>query len=134
MNASLCKHRSGRRSAFIALLAALRSSRGLATRWASCQIALGHRIVFLLRLCAPDGWRSIALLPLPLCAALQPVCEGLHQPHFRFPLVRASKWSTPAGHLERVDGAPIRAAAPASHEVHATVRALAASEFPGDVQ
>src|ERR1700732_4555096 len=129
MNASLCKHRSGRRSAFIAFLAALRRSRRFGTRRGSCEIALGDRIVFLLRLCAPDGWRSIALLPLPLCAALQGICEGLHQPHFRFPLVRASKWSTPAGHLERVDSAPIRAAAAASYEVHAIVRALAASEF-----
>src|ERR1700732_1134784 len=117
MNARLSKGRLGGNSAFISVLAARRRSRQSGIRQESCEIALGHRIVFLLRLRAPDARRSIAPLRLPLRVALQVLCEGLHQPHFRFPLVRASKWSTPDGQLERVDGAPIRAAAPASHEV-----------------
>src|ERR1700722_5135337 len=90
----------GGNSVFISFLGGQRRSRLSGIRQEQCEIVLGHRIVFLLRLRVPDVWRSIALLRRPLRVVLQATGEGPHQPHLRFLLVRASKWSTPASRLE----------------------------------
>src|SRR3984957_8112621 len=103
MNANLYTDHLGGNSTFISFLRWQQRSRRSGIRQESCGIALRHRITFSLRLRVPRARRSIAPLQLPSRFVVLAIGEGLHPPHLRFLLVRASRWNKRAGRLERVD-------------------------------